>query len=68
MIQPNDPWGFEEEAVETWTDILAGQAWDLVWLAAFLIFASVTFRRRSKPLKYVTLVAAVAYLGLRRAS
>ena len=63
MIQPNDPWGFEEEAVETWTDILAGQAWDLVWLAAFLIFASFSFRRRSKPLKYVTLVAAVFYLG-----
>jgi NosR/NirI family transcriptional regulator, nitrous oxide reductase regulator len=63
VIQPNDPWGFEEEAVETWTDILAGQAWDLVWLAAFLIFASVSFRRRSKPLKYVTLVAAVVYLG-----
>ena len=63
MIQPNDPWGSREEAVETWTDILAGQAWDLVWLAAFLIFASVSFRRRSKPLKYVTLVAAVAYLG-----
>ncbi len=34
-----------------------------MWLAAFLIFASVSFRRRSKPLKYVTLVVAVVYLG-----
>jgi polyferredoxin len=63
VIQPDDPWGFEEEAAETWTAILAGQSWDLGWLAVFLILAAISFRRRSKPLKYVTLVAAVAYLG-----
>jgi NosR/NirI family nitrous oxide reductase transcriptional regulator len=62
VIQP-DPWGFEEEPVETWADILGAQAWDLVWLAAFLILASISFRRKSVPLKYVTLVAAVGYMG-----
>jgi polyferredoxin len=63
VIQPDDPWGFEEEPVETWADILGAQAWDLVWLSAFLILAIVSFRRRSIPLKYATLVAAVVYMG-----
>ena len=63
MTQQTDPWGFEEEAVETWGDILAPQALDLTILAAFLIFAFVSFRRKSVPLKYATLIFAVAYLG-----
>jgi NosR/NirI family transcriptional regulator, nitrous oxide reductase regulator len=63
VTQPPDPWGFEEEAVETWGDILAPQAIDLTILAAFLIFALVSFRRKSVPLKYATLVFAVAYMG-----
>jgi NosR/NirI family nitrous oxide reductase transcriptional regulator len=63
VIQPADPWGFEEEPVETWADILGAQAWDLVWLGAFLILAVISFRRRSVPLKYATLVVAVAYMG-----
>jgi polyferredoxin len=62
-MQPGDPWGFEEEPIETWTDILGAQAWDLVWLSAFLILAIISFRRRSVPLKYATLVAAVVYMG-----
>jgi polyferredoxin len=63
MIQPDDPWGFEEEPVETWSDVLAPQLDDLAWLAAFLVLVMIGFRRRSVPLKYVTLVAAVAYMG-----
>jgi NosR/NirI family nitrous oxide reductase transcriptional regulator len=62
-MQPTDPWGFEEEPVETWAEVLAPQAWDLVWLAAFLALAIVSFRRRSAPLKYATLIVAVAYMG-----
>jgi polyferredoxin len=63
VIQPDDPWGFEEEPVETWADILGAQAWDLALLAAFLLLVVVSFRRRSVPLKYATLVAAVSYMG-----
>lgn len=64
MTQPApDPWGFEEEAVETWADILGPQVPDLMWLAAFLVLALVSFHRKSVPLKYVTLVVAVGYMG-----
>ena len=61
-MQP-DPWGFNEEPVETWAEILGAQAWDLVLLAAFLTIAIISFRRRSVPLKYATLVIAVGYMG-----
>ena len=61
-MQP-DPWGFDEEPVETWADILGAQAWDLALLAAFLTLAIISFRRRSVPLKYATLVIAVGYMG-----
>ncbi len=58
-----DPWGFEEEAVETWADILRPQAADLVWLTLFLVLAVISFQRKSVTLKYVTLVLAVGYMG-----
>ena len=61
-MQP-DPWGFDEEPIETWADLLGAQAWDLVLLAAFLTLAIISFRRRSVPLKYATLVIAVGYMG-----
>ena len=38
-MQPSDPWGFDNEPVETWADILGTQAWDLVCLSAFLVLA-----------------------------
>lgn len=63
MIQPADPWGFEAETVETRADILGAQAWDLIWLSAFLLLVVISFHRRSVPLKYATLVAAVGYMG-----
>jgi NosR/NirI family transcriptional regulator, nitrous oxide reductase regulator len=62
-MQPSDPWAFDEEPVETWTDLLTAQAPDLLWLSAFLLLTLVGFRLRSVRLKYATLVAAVAYLG-----
>ena len=64
MTQPGaDPWGFHEEPIETWSDILAPQALDLLLLSLFLALTLIGFRRRSVALKYVTLVAAVIYMG-----
>jgi polyferredoxin len=57
-------WDFDEEPVETWSEILAAQGWDLALLSAFLLLALVSFQRRSVLLKYATLVAAVGYMGL----
>ena len=62
-MQPDDPWGFEEEVAETWGDLISAQGVDLGVLAAFLLLAYVSFHRKSVALKYVTLVAAVAYMG-----
>ena len=61
-----NPWEFEEDkaAVETWRQIVAGQAVDLAMFAAFAALALVSFFRKSVRLKYVTLVAAVVYLGV----
>ena len=60
-----NPWGFEEDApVETWQQIVGSQAVDLVLFAAFAALALTSFFRKSVRLKYVTLVAAVAYLGI----
>jgi NosR/NirI family transcriptional regulator, nitrous oxide reductase regulator len=63
-MQPEDAWGFDDEQGETWGEILATQGWDLALLSAFLLLALVSFKRRSRPLKYLTLVVAVSYLGL----
>lgn len=60
---PADPWGFEEEAVETWADILGPQYLDIALLAAFLVLALVSFQRKSVPLKLVTFVFAIGYMG-----
>ena len=58
-----DPWGFEGEAAETWADILGPQYLDLALLTAFLVLAYLSFHRKSVPLKYVTFVAAIGYMG-----
>ena len=69
MIQPEpDPWGFEEEPVETLWDVLQPQLPDLVLLVAFLVFAYVSFRRKSVPLKYAALVVAVGYMGFTKST
>jgi NosR/NirI family transcriptional regulator, nitrous oxide reductase regulator len=62
-----DPWGFDDvQAVETWQDILRPQAVDLLLVSAFIIFALISFFRKSVPLKYAALVLAVGYMGLRK--
>ncbi len=63
MIQPDDPWGFEETPVETWSDLLTAQGPDLLLLSAFLLLAYVSFHRKSVRLKYLTLAVAVGYMG-----
>ena len=61
----DDPWGFEDEEAEaeTWQSLLRDQALDLALFVAFATLALVSFFRKSVGLKYVTLVAAVLYLG-----
>lgn len=59
-------WGFEE--VETADpgilELLVQQRTDLIVFGLFLALALVSFLRKSVPLKYVTLVASVLYLGV----
>jgi polyferredoxin len=61
-----NPWQFDEEdePVETWQQLVADQAGDLGLFTAFAALALTSFFRKSVKLKYVTLVAAVAYLGV----
>jgi polyferredoxin len=62
MGQP-DPWGFDEAPVETWAEILRPQYLDLALLAAFIVLAMVSFKRKSVPLKFVTFALAIGYMG-----
>ncbi len=63
---PDNPWEFEDEdePVETWRQLVTDQAADLGWFVAFAALALTSFFRKSVLLKNVTLVAAVAYLGV----
>jgi len=60
-----DPWGFEEaeEAEPTLLELARDQAVDIALFTAFAVLAMVSFLRKSIPLKYVTLVASVLYMG-----
>jgi polyferredoxin len=67
--QPADDaggWNFEEEAEvqPTLVDLAREQAPDILLFAAFATLAMVGFLRKSVPLKYVTLVASVLYMGV----
>ena len=53
---------------ETWGDILRPQALDLTLFTAFGALALVSFFRKSVRLKYITLAAAVGYLGFYKSS
>jgi hypothetical protein len=55
-------------ASETWGEILRPQALDLTLFAAFTVLALVSFFRKSVRLKYITLAAAVGYLGFCKSS
>jgi NosR/NirI family nitrous oxide reductase transcriptional regulator len=58
-------WTFkeDEEAAPTWGDDIRAQALDIAAVAAFSVLAFVSFFRKSVRLKYISLVAAVLYLG-----
>ena len=60
---PAGGWDFpdEEDDVPTWADDLRAQALDLGLVSAFLVLAFVSFFRKSRALKYITLVVAVAW-------
>jgi polyferredoxin len=64
--EASDGWDFDdedEEAVPTWADDVRAQALDIGMVLAFSTLAIVSFFRKSVALKYVTLAAAVGYLG-----
>ena len=65
--QPPDDggWNFDDldDGDPTLLDLAADQAWDIGLFAAFATLAMVSFLRKSVPLKYVTLVVAVLYMG-----
>jgi NosR/NirI family nitrous oxide reductase transcriptional regulator len=68
--QPSaDPWHFadDDERVQGWQEVVGGQAVDLALFGAFVSLALVSFFRKSVSLKYVTLAASVAYLGVAKA-
>ena len=58
-------WDFEEEEEDapTWADDIRAQTLDIAMVAGFSVLAFVSFFRKSVRLKYVTLVAAVLFLG-----
>jgi NosR/NirI family nitrous oxide reductase transcriptional regulator len=66
-----DSWHFADddttEHVPTWREALRGQVVDLALFGAFAGLALVSFFRKSVPLKYVTMAASVAYLGVAKA-
>ena len=61
----DDPWSFgdDEEDIETWGALLRDQAADLALFTGFATLVLVGFFRKSVWMKYVTLAAAVGYLG-----
>jgi len=58
-------WQFndEDEQTPTWTDTIRSQAVDLAVFAGFTVLALVSFFRKDKRLKYITLGACVVLLG-----
>ena len=64
--QDDDPWGFDdlEEEAPTLLELAGDQAADILMFTAFAAFAMFGFSRRSVPLKYLTLVLSVLYLGV----
>jgi polyferredoxin len=55
---------FDDLDDPTLLELVADQAWDIGLFAAFATLAIVSFLRKSVPLKYATLVAAVLYMGV----
>jgi polyferredoxin len=61
-----DLWNFDEfdEVDPTFLQLAADQAQDILLFTAFATIAMISFLKKSKPLKYLTLVLSVAYLGV----
>lgn len=61
----DDGWNFDEfeDAEPTLLELFGDQALDIGLFGAFATLAMVSFLRKSIPLKYVTLVACVLYMG-----
>jgi NosR/NirI family nitrous oxide reductase transcriptional regulator len=63
----DDPGGWEfedaDDVAPSLLDLAASQALDIGLFAAFAVLVMVSFLRKSVPLKYVTLVASVLYMG-----
>jgi polyferredoxin len=61
-----DAWDFDdlEEAGPTFRQLAADQSWDTGLFVAFAVLAMVSFFRKSVPLKYLTLVVSVLYMGI----
>jgi hypothetical protein len=62
----SDSWNFDdvEDFEPSLLELLRTQALDIALFAAFAALALVSFFRKSVPLKYVTLVLAVLYMGV----
>jgi polyferredoxin len=58
-------WQFndDDEKAPTWTDAVRSQTVDLAVFAGFTVLALVSFFRKDKRLKYITLAACVVLLG-----
>jgi NosR/NirI family nitrous oxide reductase transcriptional regulator len=65
---PQDGWNFadEDQAVPSWSEDLQEQAFELLMFAAFATLALVGFFKKSERLKWITMGAAVIYLGFAR--
>jgi hypothetical protein len=61
-----DLWNFDEfeDAEPTLLELAIDQGPDIALFAAFATLALVSFLRKSIPLKYITLIASVAYMGV----
>jgi polyferredoxin len=60
----DDLWSFEDDADPTWLEHLSDQALDLGLFSAFAVLVMISFLRKSVALKYLTLLAAVLYMGV----
>ena len=61
-----DEWNFDdfEEVDPSLFELAADQGWDIGLFLAFATLAMISFFRKSIPLKYVTLVVSVLYMGI----
>jgi NAD-dependent dihydropyrimidine dehydrogenase PreA subunit len=64
--QPAWEFAEDEEAAPTLLDLAREQALDIGAFLAFAALAMVSFLRKSVPLKYVTLVVSVLYMGVHK--